>query len=134
MKEPTWLNGADIYEIHKEIIAIFGGQSGILNPGLIISSLNKAKNLFHYTESPDLCQLAAVYGYGLIKNHCFLDGNKQVSLIAVYTFLAINGFELIAPEQDVIQTFSDLAGTQASQAAAIETFAQWLRQNTHHNH
>jgi death on curing protein len=45
--------------------------------------------------------LAAAYAYELIKNHCFIDGNKRIALIAAYTFLAINGVELNALEIDV---------------------------------
>ncbi|WP_083775297.1 Fic family protein [Gloeothece citriformis] len=31
--------------------------------------------------------MATAYGYGFLKNHCFVDGNKRVALISVYTFL-----------------------------------------------
>ncbi|MGB2925323.1 MAG: type II toxin-antitoxin system death-on-curing family toxin [Limnothrix sp.] len=133
MKEPTWLNAADIYGIHKEIIAISSGKTGILNAGMITSSLSKAKNVFNYSKDPDLFVLAAVSGYGFVKNHCFLDGNNRVGLIVVYTFLAINGFELIATEEDVAKTFLELAASQESQATAVEKLSQWLRENTKSN-
>ncbi|AFY38157.1 death-on-curing family protein [[Leptolyngbya] sp. PCC 7376] len=133
MKEPIWLNAADIYGIHKEIIAVAGGKAGILNAGAIASSLSKAKNVFHYSDNIDLFTLAAVSGYGFTKNHCFLEGNTQVGLIAVYTFLAINGFELIASEENVTQMFSEVAASQTSQATEIEKLAQWLRDNTKSN-
>jgi death-on-curing protein len=133
MKEPTWLNAADVYGIHKELIAISGGKTGILNAGLITSSLSKAKNVFHYSKDTDLFVLTAVYSYGFIKNHCFLDGNKRVGLIVVYTFLAINGVELIASEEDVVKVFSELAASQASQATDVEKLSQWLRENTKTN-
>lgn len=130
MKESVWLNGADIYGIHREIIAVSGGQSGILHVNMIASSLNKAKNVFYYAENPDLFDLAATYGYGFAKNHCFIDGNKRVALIVVYTFLAMNGFELIATDEDVVKVFSELAASQSSQTANLESLAQWLRENT----
>jgi death-on-curing protein len=110
-----------------------GGKLGILETGLITSSLNKPKNVFHYAENSDIFYLAAVYGYGFIKNHCFLDGNKRVALIAVYTFLAINGFELVASDADVVSMFSGLAASQASQATDVETLCQWLKVNTQAN-
>jgi death-on-curing protein len=130
MKEPVWLNGADIYGIHKEIIAVSGGKVGILNVNMIASSLNKAKNVFYYSENSDLFDLAAVYGYGFVKNHCFVDGNKRVGLIVIYTFLAINGLELMATSEDVVQVFSALAASQYSQVSTVENLAQWLRDNT----
>lgn len=130
MKEPTWLNAADVYGIHKEIIAVSGGKTGILNAGMIASSLSKAKNVFNYSKEPDLFLLAAVSGYGFVKNHCFLDGNKRVGLIVVYTFLAINGFELTASAKNVVNIFSELAASQESQATDVEKLAQWLKKNT----
>lgn len=133
MKEPTWLNAADVYGIHKEIIAVSGGKTGILNAGMIASSLSKAKNVFNYSKEPDLFLLAAVSGYGFVKNHCFLDGNKRVGLIVVYTFLAINGFELTASAKNVVKIFSELAASQDSQATDVEKLSQWLKKNTKSN-
>ncbi|NJN75350.1 MAG: type II toxin-antitoxin system death-on-curing family toxin [Synechococcaceae cyanobacterium RL_1_2] len=130
MTEPVWLNAADIYSIHKKIISVSGGKPGILDGGRIASSLNKAKNVFYYSENSDIFNLAAVYGYGFVKNHCFMDGNKRVGLMVVYTFLGINGWELIASNNDVVKVFSELAASQGSQAMEIETLAQWIRENT----
>lgn len=130
MKEPTWLTAIDIYGIHKEVIGLVGGKLDILEVGLIASSLHKAKNVFYYAECTDIFELAAVYGYGFVKNHCFVEGNKLVALIAVYTFLGMNGYELMATNDDVIKVFSELAASRNSQATDIESLTQWLRNNT----
>jgi death on curing protein len=58
--------------------------------------------LYFYSEgAATVYELAAAYAYELIKNHCFIDGNKRIALIAAHTFLAINGVELNALEIDV---------------------------------
>ncbi|MDJ0797855.1 MAG: type II toxin-antitoxin system death-on-curing family toxin [Calothrix sp. MO_167.B12] len=100
MTEPCWLDIHDICAIHGEILAESGGASGILNKGALESTLNKPKNLYHYEDNVTLYKLAASYGYELAKNHCFVDGNKRIALIAVYTFLSVNGIELTASEID----------------------------------
>jgi death on curing protein len=100
MSEPCWLDTRDVCAIHNEIIVQSGGDAGILNEGALESTLNKPKNLYCYGNDITLFPLAAAYGYGLVKNHCFIDSNKRIALIAVYTFLAINGIELIASEID----------------------------------
>jgi death on curing protein len=74
--------------------------------------------------------LAASYGYGLVKNHCFVDGNKRVALIAVYTFLSINGIELTASEIDAASLFLDLAASLATQEEDMEKLANWLQSNS----
>ncbi len=88
MSEPYWLDVRDICAIHGEILAESGGSSGILNKGSLDSTLNKPKNLYFYSnKQASLYELAAAYGYGLVKNHCFVDGNKRIALIAVYKYL-----------------------------------------------
>jgi len=74
--------------------------------------------------------LATSYGYGLVKNHCFIDGNKRVALIAIYTFLAINGIELTALEIDAVNTFLDFAATSETQEESMENLAGWLQKNS----
>ena len=126
MIEPLWLAISDVSAIHAEIIATSGGSPGILNQGALESTLNKPKNVFAYDDTVTLYRLAASYGYGLIKNHCFVDGNKRIALIAVYTFLVVNGIELNAPESEAANFFLDLAASQNSQEDDLQTLRQWL--------
>jgi death on curing protein len=130
MMEPCWLDAHDVCAIHGEIIVESGGASGILNEGALESTLNKPINLYHYGENATLYQLAASYGYGLVKNHCFVDGNKRIALIAVYTFLFVNGIELTAPEVDAGSFFLDLAASLETQEESMEKLADWLQSNS----
>jgi death on curing protein len=131
--EPCWLEPQDIRVIHNEIIANLGGDPGILSDGALESTLNKPKNLYCYESNVDLCNLAASYGYGLVKNHCFIDGNKRVALIAVYTFLSINGIELEASEADAASFFFDLAASVKTQEEEMQKLANWLKLNSDQN-
>lgn len=130
MKEPIWLSATDIYGIHREIIARLGGRCGIFDVGAIARNLTKPKNVFFYGAPGDLFELAAVYGYGFVKSQSFIDGNGPVGFLAVYTFLAINGWELMAPAGEAIQVFSGLNRTPEAQSTAIARLSQWLRHNT----
>lgn len=130
MIEPLWLNSQEVCAIQGEILVESGGASGILNEGALESTLNKPKNQFYYGENVTLYTLAAGYGYGLAKNHCFVDGNKRIALIAVYTFLAINGIELTASEVDAAEFFLNLAASLASQEEDMQKLADWLEKNS----
>lgn len=131
MSEPCWLDVRDICAINGEILAQSGGLSGILNKGSLDSTVNKPKNLYFYSnKQASLYELAAAYGYGLIKNHCFVDGNKRVALIAVYTFLAVNGIELIASEEDAANFFLNLAASLESQDILMQELTEWLKFNS----
>jgi death on curing protein len=126
MMEPLWLDSHDVRAIQGEILAESGGTSGILDAGALESTLNKPKNLHYYSENVTLYQLAASYGYGLVKNHCFVDGNKRIALIAVYTFLFINEIELVATEVDAADFFLNLAASGEPQEESMKKLANWL--------
>jgi death-on-curing protein len=130
MMEPLWLDSRDVCAIQGEILAESGGASGILSKGALESTLNKPKNLHHYGDDVTLYELAASYGYGLVKNHCFIDGNKRVALISVYTFLSINGIELMASEVDAASFFLDLAASFETQEEDMNKLANWLQINS----
>lgn len=129
MKQPTWLEVDEVRVIQGEVIAESGGAAGILSEGDLESTLAKPRNLYLYDPEATLYDLAAAYGYGLVKNHCFVDGNKRIGLIAVYVFLAVNGVELEASEAEAAAFFLALAASQAPQGEAMAEMARWLEDN-----
>jgi death on curing protein len=122
MDTPKWLDERIVLAIHDQQIAEHGGRSGVRDSGLLESALNRPVNLYLYDENPSLFGLAAAYGFGLVKNHGFIDGNKRVAFMAMYVFLRINGFALNAPEEEATIFIMRLASGEESQ----ETLTQWL--------
>ena len=123
MDEPIWLNRTIIEALHADQVREHGGQLGIRDPGLLDSALARPQHVWTYEADADLATLAAEYGFGLAKNHAFLDGNKRVALAATNVFLLLNGFEIEAPEPEVITTMLRLADGRLSRAR----FAEWIR-------
>ena len=130
MMEPCWLDMHDVCAIQGEVLAESGGTPGVLNKEALESTLNKPINLYNYGSDVTLYQLAASYGYGLVKNHCFVDGNKRVALIAAYTFLSVNGIELTASEVDAANFFLDSAASLDTQEKSMKKLASWLQDNS----
>jgi death on curing protein len=121
MKDPFWLSQEMILAIQGQLIARFGGLDGLRDKGLLESALGRPLQLLNY-GSPTLFDLAASYAFGIVKNHPFLDGNKRVGFMAAYTFLAVNGQQLEAPEEEaVLQTLGLAAGE-----ISAEEFSLWL--------
>lgn len=110
--------------IHEEQLAEHGGGEGVRDPGLLDSALARPLNLAAY-GAPDLPALAASLGFGLARNHPFIDGNKRTAYVAVETFLILNGFDLTASDAECIVVMLDLAAGEISEDA----FATWLRDN-----
>jgi death on curing protein len=131
MIEPLWLDIDEIRSIQSEIIERSGGTTGILNRGILESTLDQPKNHFYYSdETTSLYKLAATYAYGFVKNHCFVDGNKRIALIATYTFLGLNGIELIASQEDAVDFFLELAASFDSQDKSLAKITKWLENNS----
>jgi death-on-curing protein len=117
-----WLNRQALLAAHDEQLAEHGGLSGLRDEGLFSSALARPENLAAYGE-PDVFALAAAYGFGLARNHPFLDGNKRVAAIATETFLALNGHALDVDDAAFVMTFLSLAAGELEEDA----FADWLR-------
>lgn len=124
MSEPEWLTIAMIVAIHDEQLAIHGGLGGLRDAALLESALDRPRNKRGY-ENAKLPELAAAYGYGIAKNHPFIDGNKRTSLLAIYTFLGINDIEFIVPEADAAAMIFALAAGEVSE----ENLTRWIRDN-----
>ena len=111
--------------VHEEQLAEHGGASGTRDEGLFESALARPNNLAAY-GTPDAADLAAAYGFGIARNHPFIDGNKRTAFVAVELFLELNGFELLALDAECVLTMLAVASGQMDEA----TFARWLLEHT----
>ena len=48
-------------------------------------------------------------GYGLIKNHCMLDGNKRIGVHAMLVFFALNGIDLQYTQKELYEMVLSVA-------------------------
>ena len=124
MTAPEWLELGLVVAIHDEQLAIHGGLSGLRDLAMLESALDRPRNKWAY-ENAGLPELAAAYGYGIAKNHPFVDGNKRTSLLAIYTFLGINGIDFIVSEADAAAMIFALAAGEVSE----ESLTRWIRDN-----
>lgn len=126
MKEPHWLERGDALAVHAELLHRFGGLDGVRDAGALEGALNRPLNRFHYeVPPPSLVDLAATYAAGIVLNHPFIDGNKRTGFMLAYTFLGINGLELVAPEEAAVERTLALAAGVIDEAA----YAVWLGDN-----
>jgi death-on-curing protein len=117
-----WPDREVIIAVHEMQLAEHGGLAGVRDVGLLDSALSRAPNLSAY-GTPDAAALAAAYGYGLSRNHPFIDGNKRTGFVAAELFLNLNGWELLATDADCVITMLGVAAGDVPE----EAFAAWLR-------
>jgi death-on-curing protein len=121
--EPTWLPRIAIEAAHADQIRTHGGQLGLRDEGLLESALARPRQRWNYDPESDLADLTAAYGFGLVKNHPFLDGNKQIGFVAMNMFLILNDREIEAPEPEVVEVMLGIATGSLDET----TLASWVR-------
>ena len=119
-----WLRIDAVLSMHRRQLAEHGGSDGVRDVGLLESALARAQNIEAYEPDADIARLAAAYAYGIAKNHPFVDGNKRTALVAMRTFLVLNGRRLDATPADKYLTFISLADGSLSE----DELAAWLRE------
>jgi death-on-curing protein len=122
MRAWHWVDKQLLVTLHDESLTMHGGASGIRDEGLLDSALNRAPNLALYGK-PDIAELAAAYGFGLAKNHAYVDGNKRVAFLSVGLFLGLNGYKLKATQVEATLTMLAVAGGDMNEV----DFAIWIR-------
>jgi len=124
---PKWIPENAVRAIHKALLAEHGGLPGPVNEDMLGATLARAEHLNNYgTPKPSLFLLAASYGFGFAKNHCFRDGNKRIALASIDVFLQINAYELTADEIESVVVINDLAASRISE----EELAVWIEKNS----
>jgi len=98
----TWvfLDVAGVQAAQADLIENYSGSHGLRDAGLLESAVLRAENKAAYDPDATAASVAASLGYGLIKNHAFLDGNKRIGLAAMVDFLGLKGFRVTAPEPE----------------------------------
>ena len=117
------LSKEQILMLHTQLIQQTGGSDGVRDYNLLDSALETPFQSFGGVELyPTIQAKAARLGYGLIKNHCMIDGNKRIGTHAMLVFLALNGIELKYTQKELYETILDVAAGNIE----YEGLLQWV--------
>ena len=89
---------------------------------MLESALGRPQNKWAYGEA-DLAALVAAYAFGIARNHPFVDGNKRASLLAIITFLGLNGVDFIADQGAAVVMIQSLAAGEIDE----DGLTRWIR-------
>jgi death-on-curing protein len=118
-----WALESVVLAVHEAQLAEHGGGTGVRDEGGLRSASARAENRLAYGNGADAADLAAAYGFGIARNHPFVDGNKRTALVTMELFLEINGWVLAVDDADCIATVEALAAGKITEAQ----LAQWVR-------
>jgi death on curing protein len=120
--EPLWLNRVIVEAIHADQVREHGGRAGLRDEGLLESALARPRHVWSYAPDAGLPRLSAEYGFGLARNHAFLDGNKRTAFVAMNVFLILNGYEIETAEAEAVDVMLRLAAGSLD----LDGFIQWI--------
>ena len=122
--EPAWVTYEQAIAFHSRQLRRFGGAPGLRDEGMLQSALQRPIDKWHY-EQAALPELAAAYGFGLAKNHAFIDGNKRIAFMVMVAFLRKNRVWLAPDQAHATAIIMALAAGEVSE----DSLARWIRDN-----
>ena len=120
-----FLNVETVEALHHQQIIRFGGSHGLRDAGLLESAVLRAEQRAYYDNGATVATIAASLGWGLIKNHAFIDGNKRIGLVSLVSFLKLNGYALpVSTDEQVAIIWKAAAGEITG-----HDFTAWVEHN-----
>lgn len=125
---PLFLDISQVLRTHLSLIERYGGAEGVRDAGLLHSAVAMPQASFggEFLHK-DLFEMAAAYLYHLVQNHPFVDGNKRTGAAAAIIFLAMNGVEIEADEEGLVDLTLAVARGEVGKSEIAEFFRQRAR-------
>lgn len=122
-----YLTGEDILVIHARIIEETGGLHGVRDTHLFLSIIERPKiKVRGVYMHKTVFDKAALYLEALVHYHVFIDGNKRTSLAVALRFLSINGYEIIAANDEVEKFVLDVVARKIDSVGIAYWFKSHL--------
>ena len=117
------LEKEQIITMHSMLISETGGIDGLRDVSLLESAIKAPFQSFEGTELyPTIYQKASRLGFGIIKNHPFIDGNKRIGAHTMLVFLSLNGIEIESTQKSLYEIILGVADDRVS----FEEFTDWI--------
>lgn len=100
--ELVYLTYEDALEIYGAILGCTAQEAAdqLRSRDALEGALGRPASYAHY-EDADLALQATVLAHGIAETQSFIDGNKRTALIAMLTFLEINGYRIEATDREL---------------------------------
>ena len=102
------------------MIERFGGLRGVQDKNAVEAAVFRPQVGFYNSSEEE----AAALMESLANNHCFMDGNKRIAIVATDVFLRRNGFYL---EVDALEAYGFIDGSLDRQEFRFPQILDWIR-------
>jgi len=116
-----------IANMHKDLVAEFGGSHGVRDIKMLESAVQApyaafGDEVFYKTHA----ERGARFGYSLIANHPFIDGNKRTGMVGMLGLLKANGVNLSYTSDEIFDIIIQVADGKAD----YEELLGWVNDHT----
>lgn len=100
-----WLSVEDLTVINARLIAMKTPEeiSGVFSVDALHTAQQSPCQHRYYAQTEDIITLASVLFESLARNHAFHNANKRTAAVAASIFMLLNGYELTAPDNDLVE-------------------------------
>jgi death-on-curing protein len=117
------LSKEQVIKLHSQIVELTGGTDGVREMGLLESAIESPfQACFGADVYPTIQEKGTRLGFGLIKNHCMLDGNKRIGVHAMLVFFDLNGIVLSYTQKELYEMVLAVAGSTME----YEDMLEWV--------
>jgi death-on-curing protein len=127
VKDPCWISPRALLLLHPESLAEHGGLTGLRDENAFHAALARPQHVFNYDPDAHVARLAAAYGFGLIRDHPFNDGNKRAGFLAILLFLDLNRFELRVEQAEATQVILEVAAGKMKESELTKWIGDHVR-------
>lgn len=115
------LSRTQVVRLHEILVKHSGGALGLRDDDLLESAVNMPFSSFGGVDlCPTIQSKAAKLCFGLVKNHAFVDGNKRIGILAMLSFLEINGIALSCTDDALVALGLGLAAGELTEQQVLE--------------
>jgi death on curing protein len=120
-----YLTVAEILRLHALEV---GADVGLRDRHLLEAAAERPQqSAFGDDAYPDLASKAAALLDSLVRNHPFVDGNKRIGVLASFVFAELNGYEIDADNDEVVDTVLDLITRTIDFDELVARLRGWIR-------
>ncbi|ASM17962.1 hypothetical protein BVG90_15020 [Serratia marcescens] len=126
----NYLSEEDLVNINRDLILSQTPHEpiGVLNPNNLSSSQSRPSQIRYYDQTDDMFKLSSALIESLIQNHAFYNANKRTAMMAGYVFLLLNGYELTAPGEDIVEMAVGMANKEYNREDLEDWLCYWSRE------
>ena len=146
VQDISYLTKQVLLDIHWKLVEDFHGSNDPLEPpglrddgALLESALSRPRtSLGPVVKYPSIEMAAAALLHSIVQDHPFCNGNKRTGIVALLVFLDLNGFVLMASQEELFDYVLNLAShnvvktrstSMLSDSEALEA-SRWIQRNS----